>query len=73
MEEFVKIIDLNNEYEANLMKEILDDKKIPHGIISSAGTVFGGIERLESGWGYLEAPAKFRDRILSIYQEITKK
>ncbi len=73
MEEFEKIISLSNEYEANLMDEILNDRKIPHGIVTAVDSVFGGIEQMEYGWGYLEAPEKYRDEIIAIYNDIEKK
>jgi hypothetical protein len=34
--------------------------------------VFGSIEILENGWGYLEAPPRFKKEILEIYADITK-
>jgi hypothetical protein len=73
MEDFEKIIDLNDAYEANLMDEILNDKKIPHGIVPASDSVFGSIEQMEYGWGYLEAPESYRNIILAIYNDIEKK
>lgn len=72
MEEYENILDLNSEYEAELLSEILKDKKIPFGIVSSADTALGGIWKMEHGWGYLEAPPQYRDEILAIYNEIEK-
>jgi hypothetical protein len=73
METFEKILVLNNEFEAGLMEEVLTDRKIPHGIVTSDDTALGGIMEMELGWGYLEAPAKYRTEILRFYREITKK
>ena len=70
MEKFEKILDLNNEFEAECMEEILKENNIPFGIVPVSDSVFGGIEILENGWGYLEAPPRFKDRILRIYAEI---
>jgi len=72
MEEFIKILDLNNEFEAERMEEILGEKNIPFGIIPVSDSVFGSIEMLENGFGYLEAPAVFKDQILAIYSEINR-
>lgn len=70
MEQFEKILDLNNEFEAERMEEILKENNIPFGIIPVSDSVFGSIEILENGWGYLEAPIRFKDRILGFYAEI---
>jgi len=69
MDEFEKILDLNNEFEAERMDEILKERNIPFGIIPISDSVFGSIEVLENGWGYLEAPARFKPEILKIYED----
>ena len=63
---------LNNEFEAERLEEVLIDKGIPHGIIKSDDSVFEGINQMEFGWGYVEAPEHFREKILAIYDEISK-
>jgi len=70
MEDFEKILVLDNEFEAERMEEVLMDKQIPYGIIIREDSALGGIIDLEEGWGYLEAPARFRDDIMKIYKEI---
>ena len=72
METYEKILVLNNEFEAGLLEEILNDRKIPHGIVTSDDTALGGIMEMEFGWGYLEAPEKYKEEILKIFEEITK-
>jgi hypothetical protein len=71
MDEFEKILDLNNEFEAERMSEILKENNIPFGIVPISDSAFGSIEILENGWGYLEAPSRFKDEILRLYAEIT--
>jgi len=70
MEEFEKILVLDNEFEAEINEEVLLDKKIPYAIIVRDDSALGSITELESGWGYLEAPEQFRDEITKIYKEI---
>ncbi|MCX6277493.1 MAG: hypothetical protein NT004_05290 [Bacteroidetes bacterium] len=72
MEKYEKILVLNNEFEAELLEEVLTDRKIPHGIVTSDDTALGGIMEMEFGWGYVEAPARFKEEIDNIYAEITK-
>jgi len=73
METFEKILVLNNEYEANLLAEVLNDREIPHGIVISEDTALGGIMEMEFGWGYIEAPARYKIEITRLYNEISKK
>jgi hypothetical protein len=72
MDQFEKILDLSNEFEAERMEEILKEKNIPYGLVPVSDSAFGSIEILENGWGYLEAPARFRTEILKIYEDLTK-
>jgi len=72
METFERILILNNELEASLMEEVLTDRKIPFGIVPTTDTALGGIIQLENGWGYVEAPSKYKNAINSIYKEIQK-
>jgi hypothetical protein len=71
MDQFEKILDLNNEFEAERLEEILKEKNIPYGMVPVSDSAFGSIEILENGWGYLEAPSRFKNEILEIYAEIT--
>lgn len=73
MEEYEKIVDLTSEIEAEILSEVLKDKKIPFGIVSSSDSAMGGIWALENGWGYVEAPPQYKDEIMTIYNEIVKK
>ncbi|MCK9203647.1 MAG: hypothetical protein M0P58_04315 [Bacteroidales bacterium] len=73
METFEKILVLNNEYEANLLEEVLSDKQIPHGIVPNEDSALGGIMELENGWGYVEAPNRYKVEITKLYKEISKK
>jgi len=70
MEEFEKILTLDNEFEAELMEEVLMDKQIPYGIIVRDDSALGGITGMEDGWGYLEAPERCREEIMAIYKEV---
>ena len=71
METYEKILVLNNDFEAGLLEEVLVDRDIPHGIVTSDDTALGGIMEMELGWGYVEAPEEYRDEIEKIYAEIT--
>lgn len=70
MEKSEKILTLNNQFEATMLSQVLTDKNIPHALVSIEDSNFGGIEKMESGWGYLEAPEEFKDQIMFYYDEV---
>ncbi len=70
MEHYEKILVLNNQFEAERMEEILMDKEIPYAIIPYTDSAWGGLMRLEKGWGYLEAPPRFKEEVEEIYNQI---
>ena len=72
METYTKILVLNNEFEAGLLEEVLADRNIPHGIVTSDDTALGGIMEMEFGWGFVEAPERCREEIQKLYEEIIK-
>lgn len=73
MEHFEKILRLNNAFEAERMREVLEGLDIPYSIIERTDSSLGGISEMEFGWGYVEAPPDKREEILRIYQEISQK
>ena len=73
MEHFEKILRLDNAFEAERMREVLEGRNIPYSIIERTDSTLGGISELEFGWGYIEAPAGQKNVILAIYKEITGK
>ncbi len=71
MEHYVKILTLNNQFEAERMEEILIDKEIPYAIIPFNDSSWGGLMNVGKGWGYLEAPEQYRDQVEAIYQMVS--
>ena len=72
MDRNVKIVVLKNEIEANIIGSVLKEKNIPHIIMSYHDSAYDGIFQLQKGWGYIEAPPEYKDRILKIYRDITR-
>ncbi|TYB30815.1 MAG: hypothetical protein FXF47_07195 [Candidatus Mcinerneyibacterium aminivorans] len=70
MENYVKILVLNDMMEANRMEAALNDEDIPFNIISYHDYAYDGLFQLQKGWGHIEAPSEYEDKILEIYKEI---
>ena len=72
MENTERILILDNQIQAKLMEEILTDKKIPFIIRSYHDSAYDGLWQMQSGWGHIEAPPKYRDEIMEVFNIITK-
>lgn len=73
MATFEKILVLNNEVEARLLDAVLEDKRIPHLLRSYHDRAYDGLWQQQWGWGHVEAPAEYKEQILSIYQDLKGK
>jgi hypothetical protein len=73
MENYEKILDLSSELEASLLEEVLKDRNIPYGIVPATDSAIGSLWQMESGWGYVEAPLRYKEEIVSLYEEIVRK
>jgi hypothetical protein len=71
MERTVRILILNNAIEANHLEGLLKERGIPHLIRSYHDSAYDGLWQLQSGWGQLDAPEKFREEILKIYNDMS--
>jgi len=68
----IKVVILKNEIEANIISPILKERNIPHVIRSYYDSVYDGIFQLQKGWGHIEAPLEYKNKILEIYRDICK-
>lgn len=66
-----KILIFNNEFEAKLLEEILNERIIPHMIRSYHDSAYDGLWQSQSGWGHIEAPEEYREEILKVYTEMS--
>jgi len=69
---YEKLITFDNAVQANLLRSLLDEKDIPHVIISYHDSAYDGIWQEQKGWGFLEAPDQYHQQILDIYEDIKK-
>lgn len=72
MGEYIKILILKNEIEAQVMDELLKEQDIPHYLRSYHDFAYDGLFQLQKGWGHIEAPGEYRHRIHFIYDVVKK-
>ena len=67
---FVKVSVLDNEIEAQLLDSILDEREIPHLMVSYHDTAYDGLFQTQKGWGHVSSPSSFKQEILEILHEL---
>jgi hypothetical protein len=72
MDDYVKVIVLDNEIEAQLLDSILDERDIPHLMVSYHDTAYDGLFQTQKGWGHVSAPAPFKQEILEILNAVRR-
>ncbi|MGH2331060.1 hypothetical protein [Thermoanaerobacter mathranii] len=72
MEDFAKILVLENEIEAKLIEGILKEKEIPHFIRNYHDTAYDGLFQVLTGWGEILAPSSYKEEIEEIVEEIRR-
>ena len=72
MEDFTKVIILENDIEANLLDSILDERGIPHIMQSYYDTAYDGLYQTQKGWGHVSAPASNHEEIKEIVFDLRK-
>ena len=70
MEDFKKILILENEIEAGLLDSVLNERNIPHRIQSYHDSAYDGIYQAQKGWGVVLAPPEYEEEIQSIYEDL---
>jgi hypothetical protein len=73
MENFKKILILENEIEAQLLDSVLEERNIPHRIRSYHDSAYDGIFQTQKGWGAVLAPPEFEEEISAIYRDLPLK
>lgn len=61
---------LLNEAEAERLDVELENRQIPHGIISYADSAWDGIVQFEHGWGQVQAPLEHESAIRDVLSDI---
>ena len=72
MEEYKKIITLEGEGEAQLLKAVLTEREIPHLVRSYHDTAFDGLFQTQKGWGYISAPESYEKEVMEIVTDLRK-
>lgn len=70
MENFVKVIVIENQFEAQVLESILEERGIPYFLKSYDDMAYGTLFQLYKGWGQLTAPERFKAEIIEIVNDL---
>jgi len=65
-----KITTLNNQMEADLLKDFLSTNNIPFIIRSYYDSAYDGLFQMQKGWGYIESEEKYKNIILDFLNNL---
>lgn len=71
-QQFIKIANLDNTIEAQVIADILTAENIPHRLRSFHDTAYDGLFQFQQGWGELYGPASRKQEIIDIFNEVRK-
>ena len=63
---FEKIVVLDTETQACLIKPLLEEQNIPCFFKSYRDAAYDGLFQSSKGWGHIEAPPQFKEIIIKI-------
>ena len=55
-------IELDNEFEADVVDALFEEEKIPHTIISHSSSAYDGLFQMTMGWGHVEIPEEYQEK-----------
>jgi len=63
---------LDNEAEAERLVLELENRQVPHVMVSYRDSALDGLFQFSHGWGHVEAPPEHKETVLSILHDIRK-
>ena len=69
-EDEIKVVVLEDQFEAQLLSSILAERDIPHTLRSYHDTAYDGLFQATKGWGAVYASPLHKETILEIIDDI---
>lgn len=72
MDQYMKVAIIDNEIEAQIIRDILIEQKIPFSLRSYYDSAYDGLFQMQRGWGCLYAAEEFKEVILEILADLRR-
>lgn len=69
-EVFVKVKTVDDEFEADVVKDALEKEQIPCLLRNFRDTSFDGIFMPQKGWGVIMVPEEYKEKAVHIIEEV---
>lgn len=66
----IPVYRFTNEIEAQILDDVLKEEGIPHRIRSFHDSAYNGIFQMQKGWGQLEAPESYKERVRELAEQV---
>lgn len=70
MNEFKKVLVIEDEIQAQVLEIALKEREIPHILRSYHDSAFDGLFQGARNWGHIEAPEEYHSEIKELYEQI---
>ena len=70
MDEGQTRLSLSNQIEASLLDVLLQQDGVPHFVRSYQDRAYGRLWQFQSGWGYVETPARYASGVRALLELI---
>ncbi len=64
-----RVVEIDTDVDATFMDSILEERGIPHLMVSYATRPFTNLFQFNRGWGHISAPLELLEEISDIYEE----
>lgn len=62
-------IDVENEFEADSLADLLEKEGIPHTVISHHSLAYDGLFQMTLGWGHVEIPIEHQEKATELWHK----
>ena len=66
----MRVFDLKNIIEANKISQYLEEAGLAYHIVKLEEEELSGVFRKKPVWGYVEAPAEYRDEVRKVCEDV---
>ncbi|NUM53085.1 MAG: hypothetical protein HUU46_05525 [Candidatus Hydrogenedentes bacterium] len=70
MDRTIHIAELENEFQAQIVGQLLESRGLPHIIRSYHDSAYDGLFQTTLGWGCVEAPESFKEDVLAVVEKV---
>ena len=68
-DQVINVVDLDNDVEASLLDTLLEERHVPHLMVSRLDPAYGSLFQMSAGWGFVRSPKRYAGEVLRALEE----